>query len=1149
MKSQLFDYKGCFGATQPDAASRSRRRRGTQALGQSNGASDPLTVEITTMTGGKVSGPITEHWTIAIGSLKGLIYYNTYTSAIAGMVSNSASNGAVMMLKPGQAAPTPLLAIAGAAPVGPCISCHSLSANGSMLVAQRHFYPGGLQSPGSMSFDLTKGLPNATNPVPLASNAMDDWGFSAVYPDGTFLLTAGESADSTMVTGLFPVANTNNPGMLGPKTNTMYNTSTGATITFTGLSDTHAMMPMFSPDGKKIVFNDVDNDGGHALVVEDFDKATYAFSNPVVIYKDPSNYPGWPFFTPDSANVVFAMGPGSNFASIPPASFSSVGPVQASASDVASSDLYMVRMSSPGKAQSLDLANGIKSGSSYLPFGSRDQHLNFYPTGSPVPAGGYFWVFFTSRRQYGNVMVDTTNNNAVPDPVFHAETKKIWATAIDHRRQRRHEPPGVLASGAGSRRAATSGRSRRWRRARRWASSCQSGVDCCGGYCYIRQMRPPAEVLGRRRQVHHERRLLRADPAPVVHRQCLQHRHPAIASPPALGARRVAPASRKDEPEPALRRANPLCGHLRRSVGDQLLSLRAALQLAQAATHCFPVREDVVGFYDLEGEAQLSDGGVASAGGVLGARADDRLVANLRASSAPTRRVRARPRQSAPAPSQGTMWSRSETVQAQRPTGVTTEDRRRRRDGPVDPGDGKSRRCTTGHGRWPRRLPPDHIRSGGHAPSHALAIAVLDRPGSEPYCFSRGRDEPPPRQPKGTLSCTASHAQACSSLAPPSPVRPAPRTAPRSRRCRNFLRPTEACRARTGRTSSTASASRRPRPGRRSSRAARRRACEATPIRFSSIRGRRTSCSSTLRSAASASTRSSAPSGAPNCVPQVPVDPKILADTSGMFDLLRADNPFKDWSWVYVPECTADFEWGSNVANYPAMGSSPAITVHHNGFVNVTAVRNWIYENFKSPDNIFVSGSSGGGDAALLHYSYLRQHYANVKNWVVLADSSFGVTTDQFLTTDLANWGSYANRPTFIPAIANASPSQLTQDFSEIEGFKYFPSGVVAEFGTSYDILESFTYQIMGGVQSDWHAKMEAHLQNVSSQNPNFRYLVAQGTNHIVLNQPDFYQYQVNGTSLRDWVANLADGQDVVSSQCMGNTCMIQPPPGSDAGP
>jgi len=230
MQSQLFEYKGCFGATNPTQLP-IPATAWDQALGQSNGSSDPLTVELTTVTGGKVSGPITEHWTIALGSLKGIIYYNTYTSP---QVMN---NGAVMMLKPGASTPTPLLAIAGTSPFGPCISCHSLSADGSMLAAQRHFYPGGLQSPGSMTFNLTMGLPNATNPTPLASDAMDDWGFSAVYPDGSFLLTAGEPADSTSVTALFPVANTNNPGMIGPKPSTMYNTSTGATMTFTGLGN------------------------------------------------------------------------------------------------------------------------------------------------------------------------------------------------------------------------------------------------------------------------------------------------------------------------------------------------------------------------------------------------------------------------------------------------------------------------------------------------------------------------------------------------------------------------------------------------------------------------------------------------------------------------------------------------------------------------------------------------------------------------------------------------------------------------------------------------------------------------------------------------------------------------------------------------
>jgi len=451
MKSSLFEYKGCFGKTNPMQLPVPDKVWATAWL-QSTGANDPLKVELTTMAGSAVSGPITETWVFALGSLKGVVYYNTYTSPQVG------NNGAVMSIQPGAAKPTPFLTIPGQSPTGPCISCHSLSSNGEMLVAQRHKYPGGLIQ--SESYDLVK-TPTPNPASPLATTTTDDWGFSAVYPDGSRVLTDGSPG---MTGGLFPAGPGDNPGMIGPRASQMYDPKTGQTIAFSGLSSQHAMMPMFSPDGTKLVFNDTDNGGGHTLVVEDFDPTTNAFANPKQIFKDTNAYPGWPFFTPDSKAVIFAVGNAPNFASI-------LNPPQ---NDVAQSDLYIVDVAS-GVAHMLDGANGYRNGASYLPYPGRDEHLNFYPTVSPVAAGGYFWVFFTSRRNYGNVLVDPQDN---------PPSKKIWVSAIsigtkpglDASHPAFYLPGQELASG-NIRAFATLAP------CKQNGQSCTSGIDCCGGAC------------------------------------------------------------------------------------------------------------------------------------------------------------------------------------------------------------------------------------------------------------------------------------------------------------------------------------------------------------------------------------------------------------------------------------------------------------------------------------------------------------------------------------------------------------------------------------------------------------------------------------------------------------------------------------------
>ncbi|HMJ55029.1 MAG TPA: hypothetical protein VK540_23295 [Polyangiaceae bacterium] len=464
ISSKFLDYKEVFG---PMAAPQIElpKEAWDAAAEQSLGAGDPTTVELTTMSGTVVTGPITETWVFARGQMKNAVYYNTYNSALT-----IPPNGAVMRILPLARQPEVVKTVGGGiVPLGPCYSCHSLSANGQMLVAQRHQYPGGPYT--SNSFDVTAN-PNADPPsLATASVGDEDWGFSAVYPDGSKLLTAAQPIAAGQLPALFPFAELNNPGMLGPRQAKMFDTRTGAPIPITGLV-VNAKMPAFSPDGKKIVFNDHDNGQGHSLAVMDFDPATNTFSNRVEIYKDATLYPGWPFFTPDGLEVVFSLGNGSDYATIqdPPTGFL-----------VNRSNLFIVDLKFLTK-RPLDLANG-------RPLPIRDQDLNYYSTVSPVAAGGYFWVFFTSRRTYGNLMTQPET-----DPV----TKKLWVAAVNIESQRGEfpSPPGGDPSHPAfylPGQELTSGNIRAFATltpCKADGLTCTSGLDCCGGFCVAGKCKP-----------------------------------------------------------------------------------------------------------------------------------------------------------------------------------------------------------------------------------------------------------------------------------------------------------------------------------------------------------------------------------------------------------------------------------------------------------------------------------------------------------------------------------------------------------------------------------------------------------------------------------------------------------------------------------
>ena len=175
---------------------------------------DQLKVQVTKITGGQVSGPLTESWPVAQGNVRGTIYYETYGSAIGGLV-------AVMQINPGATAPVKVNLGPGGLGCGNI--CHTASADGSTLVAARGF---GIQDP-SGSFSLK------TTPPTLINGTPQVYVYGALYPDGSLSMSA--TGYRTWISGA----------------SKLYDTATGANVPAPGWDGviTNAGVGSFSPDG------------------------------------------------------------------------------------------------------------------------------------------------------------------------------------------------------------------------------------------------------------------------------------------------------------------------------------------------------------------------------------------------------------------------------------------------------------------------------------------------------------------------------------------------------------------------------------------------------------------------------------------------------------------------------------------------------------------------------------------------------------------------------------------------------------------------------------------------------------------------------------------------------------------------------------
>jgi hypothetical protein len=477
LSENAFDYEGFFAKTKTPFVHHPIPQAVWKQLLASNAGED-VAVSLTFAKGGVAYGPIKRTWKIASAPLKGIVYYNSYGTRLAknytgGMGGDGKFGAATLSITGGSTDPKLVAGANGDATQ--CRVCHSVAANGSVLITQRN-------EAGQRKFsayDLKTGAETVISPEGATAN----FSWPAIYPDGTMFLGDSSSAAGSTTTP-----------------NGLYTVPTGATGTPTAIATNwpagfSAAYPAFSPDGKTLAFTMFQGATGAdqktlGLMTFDKAKATNQFGPITTLHKPATGTAVFPSFLPTNDAIVFERETrfnGRDYGGT--RSDGDVAPPNPQADVGTHAELWWLDLKTK-TAHPLDNLNGKNASGTYLPTGPNahgdDTTLNYEPTVNPVPSGGYAWVVFTSRRLYGNV---ATINPFYSDPRFHdltatATTKKLWVAAIDL-----NAPAGTDPSHPAFYLPAQellAGNSRGYwvvDPCKKDGNSCESGDECCGGFC------------------------------------------------------------------------------------------------------------------------------------------------------------------------------------------------------------------------------------------------------------------------------------------------------------------------------------------------------------------------------------------------------------------------------------------------------------------------------------------------------------------------------------------------------------------------------------------------------------------------------------------------------------------------------------------
>lgn len=258
----------------------------------------------------------------------------------------------------------------------------------------------------------------------------------------------------------------------------------------------------------------------------------------------------------------------------------------------------------------------------------------------------------------------------------------------------------------------------------------------------------------------------------------------------------------------------------------------------------------------------------------------------------------------------------------------------------------------------------------------------------------------------------------------------------------------------------------------------------------------------------------------------------MKAGFGGMLDRTNDENPVKDWNYVYIPYCTGDVHAGNkgDVELKSVAGKQQFF-----GYANIGLYLQKIVPSFPEAERVLLTGVSAGGFGAAANYDQVQRGFGCTP--VDLLDDAGPPMSKEFVTPCLQtlfreSWGLDETM------IADCGADCGDKDGFLLDFVKHLAKthsertqGLIS--ATADETIRMFydfgKNDCKAGIPGSMPpARFEEGLLDARDQLASFEsfgsYLF-EGSTHTMIGSSRFYTHEVDGTSLRDWVADLLDGK------------------------